>query len=113
MMVGLERDHETSALDASERRKNPLQKYSALRRRKYTAPSFTLSAFRYPLCELNLAHTYGAARGRISAAAALAHWAEFYGTFEDEWFLDAQRNAKFMTNVAKSLRALDGRAASP
>jgi hypothetical protein len=43
------------------------------------------------------------------AAAALKHWGEFttrYG-FEKEWFVDAQRNTKFMANVAKALLRLE------
>jgi hypothetical protein len=42
------------------------------------------------------------------AAAALKHWAGFTLESDDEWFIDPDRTAKFMTNVAKALAKIEG-----
>jgi hypothetical protein len=41
------------------------------------------------------------------AAAALKHWAGFTLESDDEWFIDPDRTAKFMTNVAKALAKIE------
>jgi hypothetical protein len=47
---------------------------------------------------------------REGAGAALTHWAKFSATygFEEESFLDAERNTKFLTNVVKALAKIEG-----